>query len=494
MFDEEKAQDFKTIRPLRKMTKISLPSTVNPKSLSPGGPIFENLAELNPEEQQARDKLMRYIVAEDIWKGTVYNACSWYSQYLQSKFLDHWHALSAALVGLDEESKAPKNNEFIILFEFMRKVAEIFKTQSGCALTDIVDKLSNDGLLKDQLDDVRAIPNQVVFAAVGWLTMLYEAIPRPTRFELQISATSSSAKSGAPNSSLSRKYPCDRQGFDNVDRPFYEMLEHFGQLIPGPQMQSLYLRENPARGFLNVQSVSFATLQKIANLRIIWVSSLALHLELDSGKKTLKLFQYPSFCRIMTVERKRNLLSRFLNDHAGRNCDDGKSADFLTDKFFEEILLTYRILFGQDDRSWKTRFRQMAISWEAEQTAEKPWPCDPLLKSLCAQSCLSEGAKTIYKEREAGDLDRYYDPHLSFPFFAGRLIELQDFVKHHQSPNLRGVLTSKREVAALWNLWRNQLLIFFATLTIYFVLSQIFQMWQMILTKEQLRQGYNLPN
>jgi hypothetical protein len=287
-----------------------------------------NFAKLNPEEQQAQDKLMRFIVAEDIWKGTVYSACSWYSQYLQSKFLDHWHSLSAALVGLDTELKAPKNNEFVILFGFMLKVAEIFKTQSACALTDIVDGLSNDGLLKDQLDEVRAIPNQIVFAAVGWLSMqllhspqlsintkifqamLYEAVPHPATYQLQISTTSSSAKSCAQNSSLSRKYWCHTQGFDDVDRPFHEMLGHFGQLIPGPHMQSIYLRENPARGFLKAQSVSFATLQKTANLRIIWVNSLALHLELDSGKKTLKLFQYPSFCHVMTVGMKKNLLSR----------------------------------------------------------------------------------------------------------------------------------------------------------------------------------------
>jgi hypothetical protein len=98
----------------------------------------------------------------------------------------------------------------------------------------------------------------------------------------------------------------------------------------------------------------------------------------------------------------------------------------------------------------------MAVAWEAEQTVEKPWPWDPLLRTLCAQSCSSECAKNIYKEMEAGKLDSHYDPHKEFPFFAGRLMELQDFVKHNQSLNLRGGLIGKRDAAVLWSEWRNQ--------------------------------------
>lgn len=477
-------------RPRRQMTGISLAPTINQNSLSPGSPILANLADLSPEEQQARDKLITYIVAQDIWKGTVANACSWYTQYLQSKFIEHWDLLALALVGLDDESRAPQRNDLVFVFEFMLKVAEVLRTKRACAMTDIVDELGNNELLKDQLDEERAIPNQIVFAAIGWLTMLYEAVPQPARDQLQITPTSSSANgSGTRNASMSRKYRCDRQGFDYVDRPLYDMLGHFGHLIPGPRMQSLYLRENPAREVVKVQSVCFATLQQMAHLRIVWVSSLALHLELDSGRKTLKLFQYPSFCRMMTVDRKQNLLSRLLNDHAERSCEDVKNSDILTDEFFEEILLTYRILFGQDERSWRA-FAKLANTWESEQCSEKPWSCDPLLKTLCGQSSLSDGAKIIYDEIEAGEQASHYDPHTEFPFFGSRLIELQEFVKNHQPQNVRSLLTDKRDVAAWYTLWSNQLLIFFATFTIFLmIVSLIFQIWQVVLAKQQLQQG-----
>src|SRR5277367_3949633 len=59
-----------------------------------------------------------------------------------------------------------------------------------------------------------------------------------------------------------------------------------------------------------IPDVCFNTLQGLADVRIEWVTSLALHLEVDSSKKTLKLFQFPSFCRMMSVERETHILSR----------------------------------------------------------------------------------------------------------------------------------------------------------------------------------------
>jgi hypothetical protein len=132
--------------------------------------LLANLVTLTPEEEIARHKLISYIVADNIWKGTVATSCSWYSRFLQSKFIEHWHLLAHALVGLEGKSKAPKPNDLVIVFGFVQNVARMLKSTKSCALTDIVDELGNDGLLKDQLDEERAIPNQIVFATVGWLS------------------------------------------------------------------------------------------------------------------------------------------------------------------------------------------------------------------------------------------------------------------------------------------------------------------------------------
>ncbi|XMA13223.1 hypothetical protein WAI453_006014 [Rhynchosporium graminicola] len=65
-----------------------------------------------------------------------------------------------------------------------------------------------------------------------------------------------------------------------------------------------------------------------------------------------------------------------------------------------------------------------------------------------------------------------------------------DFVNQHQTQNIRSLLNDKRDVAAWYMLWSNQLLIFFATFTIFIMLlSFVFQVWQVILAKQQLEQG-----
>jgi len=121
---------------------------------------------------------------------------------------------------------------------------------------------------------------------------------------------------------------------------------------------------------------------------------------------------------------------------------------------------------------------------------ESYWACDPLLYTLCGKSCSSDDSQRIYDDIDANEPANYYNPHSEFPFFGKRLLELQQFVKQHQPQTLRSLLNDRRDVAAWWTLWNNQLLVFFATFTIILmVLSLFFQIWQVILAKEQLQQG-----
>lgn len=147
-----------------------------------------------------------------------------------------------------------------------------------------------------------------------FLAMLYEAVPRPKLDKLEVTETSTSSY-GMRNHLNTRKYYTYRLGFEYIDYPLYKLLSRFGDLIPESRLQNIY--EPPsARGAnsdcLYVDSVCFQALHDFAELKIEWVTSLALHLELDSSKKTLKVFQFPSFCRLMTVERRNNILSRYL--------------------------------------------------------------------------------------------------------------------------------------------------------------------------------------
>ena len=142
--------------------------------------------------------------------------------------------------------------------------------------------------------------------------MLYEAVPRPKADKLEVMKTSTGF-SGYTNALVTRKFNTFKQGFDYIDLPLYSLLGRFGDLIPEVKPHQLLDHDlHGSRGIENilVGHVCFNTLQSLAGLKIEWVTSLSLHLELDSGKKTLKLFQFPSFCRMMVVERRSNILSR----------------------------------------------------------------------------------------------------------------------------------------------------------------------------------------
>ena len=142
--------------------------------------------------------------------------------------------------------------------------------------------------------------------------MLYDAVSHPKPDKLEVTKTSTSS-SGSRNALDTRKYYTIRQGFDYIDLPFYSLLGRFGDLIPEAKLRPSHELGYPGSipgEVVMVQSVCFSTLHYLTELNIEWVSSLALHLELDSGRKTLKIFQSPSFCRMMTIERKNNLLPR----------------------------------------------------------------------------------------------------------------------------------------------------------------------------------------
>jgi hypothetical protein len=152
-----------------------------------------------------------------------------------------------------------------------------------------------------------------------------------------------------------------------------------------------------------------------------------------------------------------------------------------TEEFFEEILLTYRLIFGQDDRSYKA-FSRMVPVWEERRgrtSWETTWACDPMLLILCGKSATSEEARKIYDEiganepavepasEPATEPADYYNANKEFPFFGKRLLELQQLIIHHQPQNVRALLNDRRDVAAWYTLWNNQVRVDFLSAVYY---------------------------
>jgi hypothetical protein len=84
------------------------------------------------------------------------------------------------------------------------------------------------------------------------------------------------------------------------------------------------------------------------------------------------------------------------------------------------------------------------------------WDYDPLIRILCGRSCTEGDARKIYDEIEANEPSSYYDPHTEFPFFGKRLMELQKLVNEQQPQTVRALLNDRRDVAAWYTIWNNQ--------------------------------------
>ena len=259
---------------------------------------------------------------------------------------------------------------------------------------------------------------------------------------------------------------------ENNDQPLHTLLQAFGNIIP--QLQSPWSPfSHPTKHEdeeIDASLICFCSLTEVGSVKIKWVDSLCFHLELDRHRKILQLFRLPLVCLLMCccdelpllsqyvqpfhlklVERQAEV-SRLLADSAMSSMGwvaDTSKAPHDARHFYREVLLTYRLLFGQDQDSYKAFNRVMGTS--------VPFPeqyRDPLLPILCGKSWKSEAARNVYELLEADDPASSYDLKTEFPFFGERILEIQRFARA-RNPETPGLARKKDSRKTRW--WISQL-------------------------------------
>jgi hypothetical protein len=144
--------------------------------------------------------------------------------------------------------------------------------------------------------------------------------------------------------------------------------------------------------------------------------------------------------------------------------DSEKELVVPADEFFREILLTYRVLFGQDERSYRAFQRSLP-------TYDRNWDCsgrdpdqisDPLLPILCGKFWTVPGAREVYSDVDAGPTREFYDANADFPILGQKLLELQQFVENYSPRSLKALMNDRRNPMAWLTFWTNQVLDFCA--------------------------------
>ena len=115
--------------------------------------------------------------------------------------------------------------------------------------------------------------------------------------------------------------------------------------------------------------------------------------------------------------------------------------------FFREIIISYRLIFGQDKNSWKL-YRE---SNGAHLNKRQHKACrDPLRPVLCG----TEWSKVpMYEELGVPDMSTVYSAKSDFPFFAERLIKLQKHVAMQCANDWRALWRDRRDMGRFWALW-----------------------------------------
>lgn len=165
-----------------------------------------------------------------------------------------------------------------VIIELFAAVSRVFSEFPRSSIEEVTTRLADGGIIKSASDH-RA--HLVVFAIVGWVTMLYEPICDFQSFKFGL-----------------RKSNGDVQGLrekQELSQPLIETLNSLGLSLPslgsfGDETITTQRYE------LKTSTLNAETLKITGQIHIRWVQTMGEHLLFDEKKRELMLFCFPSFC------------------------------------------------------------------------------------------------------------------------------------------------------------------------------------------------------
>ena len=155
----------------------------------------------------------------------------------------------------------------------------------------------------------------------------------------------------------------------------------------------------------------------IGGVTITWIDCLACHLEYDDSSNTLYLFRYPSFC-LANLPEKSDCVPKTTIHACATPYPTGApwAGRDEVSQLLQEIVLSYRLLFGQN-KSSRHYFRSIKPFSGIPQGGR-----DEVLTALCGQKRLQFNVQ----EREIYDLSS------DFPILKSRLAVLLRYLSTKQ--------------------------------------------------------------
>lgn len=200
----------------------------------------------------------------------------WYSRWLDRQFKNVPPLIAHSLVSFPH---------------IFQEVAEF--AGAGCSLEETATRLLELDLIRSGDYDGRQVARTIVFAILGWQTMLYEPA-------FQTCPPQQLAIADVLDGHFGQAFMKIKQDQSRVSDRLSDFLLGFGLMLP---REDLCVSEDPedCHAFESVAIIhpaefNVALLQSLARVNIKWIDVMAPHLEFDKATNTLFLFRYPSFC------------------------------------------------------------------------------------------------------------------------------------------------------------------------------------------------------
>ncbi|KAI1276949.1 hypothetical protein F5Y07DRAFT_118024 [Xylaria sp. FL0933] len=313
------------------------------------------------------------------------------------------------------------------------------KTQSETTLAILLIllrkeyRVTADGITADCAAQNDAC-HQAIFILCGLLSMVYEP------------STQGQARINAPDWLVAHQLVQPEVSLRTIlDRPLGFFLRSYGQLLPEPRHHI-----SQATRQVYASSLSAYSLRNIGKITFEWTGTLSNHLTFLPLTRTLLIFRYPSFCAMNLWPSGHSIFDKLLHGYyTGPDPDLSRSKSLN-----QEIILSYRLLFGQDSMS-RPIFKQMSASQRLE---------DPLLSLLCTKGV----GKHIYSlpshywpaacryHMDAGGRLREqstYSLNTDFPLLADRLEIMQTYMNSQKASRKRDMYRDRRNAGEWLASW-----------------------------------------
>jgi hypothetical protein len=361
------------------------------------------------------------------------NHLGWYSWWVGQQVRRESKEIFSALPNYNQEQESVWVGSFVSLWQ---EISRYTIENNPVSIDEIVLHLVENKFLHLVNEASPMVAKNLVFAVLGWQTMLYRADTRSC-------CPSQLAIADDMDGHKGQAYMCLRQSMSTCQAKLHQFLLGFGVLLPPLNFNSL-LTEESGETFEQFKSVTTTSLNAysltcIAKVKIKWVDSLACHLEFDAHSNTLFLFRYPSFCVVNLPQSGAKLFQKsVIHACAAPVAGAGQWATAAeVTQMLRETILSYRLLFGQN-KAARRLFRKLRPFEGISEHGR-----DHYLDSICSRK----------QWRAVGDERETYDLCLDFPIMRGRLAILAWHLSKKKPQTWRELWRDRRDSASWLTFW-----------------------------------------